>query len=46
MVFSGIGVLLLVSNLSDPSVEVILTIKSVSGGQGCRRESKDPRRSL
>ena len=35
IIFSGIGVLLLVSIVLDPCVEVILTIKSISGGQRC-----------
>ena len=42
VIFSGIGVLLLVSIVFDPCVEVILTMKSISGGQRCRMPAKMP----
>jgi hypothetical protein len=40
VIFSGIGVLLLVSIVFDLSVEAILNMKSISGGQRCGSEPR------
>ena len=46
VIFSGIGVLLSVNIVFDLCVKVILTMKSISGGQRCRSEPRRARRSL
>ena len=46
VIFSGIGVLLLVSVVFGPCVEAILTMTFILGGQRCRSEPRRTHRSL